>query len=54
LATQNDGSKKLLKNQLSSLEKEVMTRRKKTSCFGGFYLSLRVKLASKVVKIPEI
>ena len=32
--------------------KKMMTRRKKTSCFGGFCLNLRVKLASECQKIP--
>jgi len=32
------------------LKKEVMTRKKKTSCFGGFCSNLWVKLASKMMK----
>jgi transposase-like protein len=53
LEKENSRLKKLVTD--ISLDNAILkeaARGKKTSCFGGFYLYLRVKIASKLIKIP--
>ena len=45
---------KLDENAKNDVKKGGDDPEKKTSCFGGFYSSPRVKLASKLLKIPKI